>query len=158
MIFWSNYWQETVLSRDFRDLIETILEIGALYNTKADCIISIIGKEIEPIGTPRLHHPIKPASSPYHPIVSIGGTFRIGSGTRRIGSPPASAPFPGISVNIVKSPYIRFFLSNRMGGVFGIILIPTVISEFVNIISEKKPGRTAGPSSIFPFSLSGQTI
>ena len=101
MIFGSNYWQETVLSRDFGGLIATILEISALYKAKADRVISIIGKEIKPIRTPRLQHPIKPAASSHYPEISFAGTGRIGGGTRRIGPGPALTPFPDISVNIV---------------------------------------------------------
>jgi hypothetical protein len=101
MISGSNYWQETVLSRDFGDLIAKILETSALNKAKADRVISIIGKEKKPIGTPCLQHRIKPASSSHYPEISFAGTERIGGGTRRIGPGPALTPFPDIPVNVV---------------------------------------------------------
>jgi len=72
----------------------------------------------------RLQHLIKPTSSSHHPVISFAGTDWIGGRTRRIGPIPALTPFPGISVNIVQPPLIRFFFSNRMRGVSGIVFIP----------------------------------
>src|SRR2546425_8206300 len=67
-------------------------------------------------------------------------------------------PFGCVTMHIVQTPGVGFFLSDWVRPAIGIVEVPAICSQFLRIIAERIGCLGSGPTGVFPLRFSGQSI
>ena len=71
---------------------------------------------------------------------------------------PILHPLQNIAIYIIETPSVGLLLPHRMGRVFGIAEMPSIVRQFISVVPKKIGCARTRAGRIFPLRLRGQAI